>query len=75
MRTVDQIIAEQKVFTPEQRSLAWSPEPAKEAGFACDCRPGGGCGLDLNRESRWSQWMLARMRWVREQKWMERSAA
>ena len=67
-RTVDQIIAELAFFTPEQRSLAWSPEPPFASVGASDCRVGGSCGLDFNRETARARWVQARHRWNREQK-------
>jgi hypothetical protein len=66
--TVDEIIAECAVFTAEQRSLAWSPEPPFESAGATDCRLGGSCGLDFNRETARARWIEARHRWNREQK-------
>jgi hypothetical protein len=66
--TVDEIIAALAVFTTEQRSLAWSPEPPFASAGAHDCRPGGSCGLDFNRETARARWILARHRWSREQK-------
>jgi hypothetical protein len=68
VRSVDEVIRELSHFTVEQRSLAWSPEPPVEACGASDCRVGGDCGLDFDRNSRHSQWGLARYRWKREQK-------
>lgn len=65
MRTVDRIIAELAIFTPEQQSLAHSPEPRRERQPGSDCRPGGSCGLDLNAESRHAQWARARFRMQR----------
>lgn len=67
MLTVDEIIAQQKVFTPEQRSLAYMPEPPKER-FAADCRPGGNCGLDFSNDSLHARWLRARFRLHQEQK-------
>jgi hypothetical protein len=66
--TVDEIIAELDFFTVEQRSLAWSPEPPFASLGANDCRMGGSCGLDFNRETAHARWMQARHRWSREQK-------
>jgi hypothetical protein len=66
--TVDEIIAQLGVFTVEQRSLAWSPEPPFASLGAHDCRMGGSCGLDFNRETAHARWMQARHRWSREQK-------
>lgn len=67
VKTVDQIIAELAVFTPEQRSLAFCPQPPYESSGAHDCRVGGSCGLDLNGETRRSRWVIARFRYRREQ--------
>jgi hypothetical protein len=66
-RTVDEIIAALAVFTVEQRSLAWSPEPPFESEGPSNCRLGGNCGLDFNRETRRARWIQARHRWNREQ--------
>jgi hypothetical protein len=66
--TVDDIIAELAVFTVEQRSLAWSPEPPFASAGAHDCRIGGSCGLDFNRETAHARWIQARHRWNTEQK-------
>jgi hypothetical protein len=66
--TVDEIIAELDFFTAEQRSLAWSPEPPFARVGAYDCRMGGSCGLDFNRETAHARWIQARHRWNREQK-------
>ncbi len=66
--TVDEIIAACAVFTDEQRSLAWSPEPPFAGSGAHDCRMGGSCGLDFNRETPRARWLQARHRWSREQK-------
>jgi hypothetical protein len=66
--TVDEIIADLAVFTVEQRSLAWSPEPPFESAGASNCRLGGSCGLDFNWETRRARWIQARHRWNREQK-------
>jgi hypothetical protein len=65
---VDEIIASLVFFTVEQRSLAWSPEPPFESTGASDCRAGGNCGLDFNRETARARWIQARHRWNREQK-------
>lgn len=67
-RTVNQIIAGLAFFTPEQRSLAWSPEPPFASVGASDCRVGGSCGLDFDRETARARWVQARHRWNREQK-------
>jgi hypothetical protein len=56
------------LFTDEQRSLAWSPQPPFESNGAGDCRVGGNCGLDFNRETARARWAQARHRWNREQK-------
>jgi hypothetical protein len=66
--TIDEIIAACAVFTDEQRSLAWSPEPPFAGAGAHDCRMGGSCGLDFNRETPRARWRQARHRWSREQK-------
>ena len=66
--TIDEIIASLAFFTDEQRSLAWSPEPPFESAGANDCRVGGSCGLDFNRETARARWIQARHRWNREQK-------
>jgi hypothetical protein len=66
--TIDEIIARLAFFTDEQRSLAWSPEPPFESAGANDCRVGGSCGLDFNRETARARWIQARHRWNREQK-------
>ena len=55
---VEEIIAALALFTDEQRSLAWSPEPPFESAGASDCRVGGSCGLEFN-------WETARARWIR----------
>lgn len=68
MRTVDEIIADLAVFTDEQRSIAWMPEPPTESTGGGDCRPGGNCGLDFNSESRHAQWLKAKARLLREQR-------
>ena len=65
-RTVDEIIAALAFFTVEQRSLAWSPQPPFESAGAHDCRIGGSCGLDFNRETALQRWIQARHRWNRE---------
>jgi hypothetical protein len=64
-RTVDEIIAALAIFTPEQQSLAWCPEPPFVSLGAHDCRWGGSCGLDLNRETPRARWIQARHRWRR----------
>jgi hypothetical protein len=69
--TVHEIIAACAVFTDEQRALAWSPEPPFASTGAHDCRLGGSCGLDFNRETARARWMQARYRWNREQKMLE----
>ena len=66
--TVDEIIAACAVFTDEQRGLAWSPEPPFASAGTHDCRVGGSCGLDFNRETARARWLQARHRWNREQK-------
>ena len=45
-----------------------SPEPPFESTGAGDCRVGGNCGLDFNRETLRARWVQARHRWKREQK-------
>jgi hypothetical protein len=65
-RSVDVIIAALALFTVEQRSLAWSPQPPFESAGAHDCRIGGSCGLDFNRETALQRWIQARHRWNRE---------
>jgi hypothetical protein len=65
---VEEIILQQSRFTAEQRSLAWSPEPPFQSTGAGDCRLGGNCGLDFNRESARARWVQARHRWNLEQK-------
>ena len=64
----DEIILRLSDFTVEQRSLAWSPEPPFQSAGAFDCRVGGNCGLDFNRETARARWILARHRWNREQR-------
>ena len=66
--TVDEIIHLLAQFTPEQRSLAWSPQPPFQSLGASDCRIGGNCGLDLNHESARARWVHARYRYQHEQK-------
>jgi hypothetical protein len=75
MRTVLEIIAEDKVFTDAQRSLAWCPMPKRESMGASDCRLGGSCGLDFNHESLRDRVIQARFRWLGEQKRLGKSAA
>ena len=65
--TVNQIIQQLAHFTAEQRSLAWSPQPPFQSTGAHDCRVGGNCGLDFNRETPRARWRQARYRWNREQ--------
>jgi hypothetical protein len=67
-RTVDEIITQLSHFSGEQRSLAWSPEPPFESVGAHDCRAGGNCGLDFNRETARARWIQARHLWNREQR-------
>jgi len=67
MKTVTEICAELAVFTPEQRSLAWMPEPAKQS-YPSDCRVGGSCGLDFNHETLHARWVQARFRWLKGQR-------
>lgn len=66
--TVDEIIQLLAQFTPEQRSLAWSPQPPFESRGASDCRMGGNCGLDFNHETPRARWVQARYRYWQEQK-------
>ena len=66
--TVDEIIQLLARFTPEQRSLAWSPQPPFESMGASDCRIGGNCGLDFNHETARARWTRARFRYQQEQK-------
>jgi hypothetical protein len=75
MKTVDQIIQEHRFFSDEQRSLAWAPMPPPEYSGAHDCRVGGSCGLDLSGETRRSRWIVARFRWLHEQKRLQQEAA
>lgn len=74
MRTVETIIAELKVFSDEQRSLAWSPCPPPELSGPHDCRIGGSCGLDGFGETMRSRWITARFRWAKEAKRTEVAA-
>jgi hypothetical protein len=62
-RTVEQVLRELEIFTPEQQSLAWCPEPPFMSEGAHDCRRGGSCGLDFNRETPRARWIQARYRW------------
>jgi hypothetical protein len=71
--TVDEIILELSFFTTEQRALAWSPEPPFASTGPHDCRMGGNCGLDFNRETRHARWLQSRHRWNREQKKLQAS--
>jgi hypothetical protein len=64
-RTLDEIIRDLQIFTPEQQSLAWCPEPPFLSEGAHDCRRGGSCGLDFNRETPRTRWIQARYRWLR----------
>jgi hypothetical protein len=66
--TVDEIIHLLAYFTPEQRSLAWSPQPPFQSMGASDCRVGGNCGLDFNRETPRARWIQARHRYQQEKK-------
>jgi hypothetical protein len=66
--TVNQIIQQLSSFTPEQRSLAWAPQPPFQSTGAGDCRIGGSSGLDFNHETPRARWTRARHRWVSEQK-------
>lgn len=74
LRTVNEIIAELAVFTDEQRSLAWSPEPPWELTGGSDCRPGGSCGLDFNSDTRHARWLKAHARMVVELRRQQRAA-
>ncbi len=65
---VDEIVAALNLFTPAQQSLAWSPEPPFVSEGAHDCRIGGSCGLDFNRETPRARWIQARHRWRRHRK-------
>lgn len=65
MKTVDQVYAELAIFTPEQRSLAFSPEPPHKS-YASDCRAGGNCGLSGLGEMPRDKWVVARFRLKRE---------
>jgi len=65
--TVDEIIHLLAQFTPEQRSLAWSPQPPFQSMGASDCRIGGNGGLDFNHETARARWVQARYRYQREQ--------
>ena len=73
LRTVDEIILELACFTAGQRSLAWSPEPPFVSTGPHDCRVGGNCGLDFNRETRHARWLQSRHRWNQEQKNLQSS--
>jgi hypothetical protein len=66
--SVDEIITELSRFTAEQCSLAWSPEPPFENTGGYDCRVGGSCGLEFNREHARARWIQARHRWNRAQR-------
>jgi len=66
--TVDEIIQLLAHFTPEQRSLAWSPQPPFRSMGAGDCRLGGNGGLGFNHETPRGRWIQARYRHQREQK-------
>jgi hypothetical protein len=66
--TVDELIHLLALFTPEQRSLAWSPQPPFESTGASDCRIGGNGGLDFNHETARARWVQARYRYQQEQK-------
>lgn len=61
-KTVEEIIAEQRVFTDAQRSLAWMPEPPIEHF--------GGPALHgvFECETLHEQWARARYRWMREER-------
>jgi hypothetical protein len=66
--TVDEIIQLLARFSPEQRSLAWSPQPPFESLGASDCRAGGNCGLDFNHETARARWVQARYRYQQHEK-------
>jgi hypothetical protein len=66
--TVDEIIHLLAQFTPEQRSLAWSPQPPFQSMGASDCRIGGSGGLDFNHETPRARWVQARYRYQQQQK-------
>jgi hypothetical protein len=68
LRTFDEIIAALSSFTDDQRSLAWCPETRTERQGTADCRAGADCGLDFDRSSLRSRWLLARFRWEKEQR-------
>jgi hypothetical protein len=70
--TVDEIIQLLARFTPEQHSLAWSPQPPFEGMGAGDCRRGGNCGLGFNHETPRARWLQARYRYQQEQKKKQR---
>jgi hypothetical protein len=72
--TADEIVQLLAHFTPEQRSLAWSPQPPFESMGASDCRVGGNCGLDFNHESPRARWIQARYRYQQEQKRREKES-
>jgi hypothetical protein len=72
--TVDEIIHLLAHFTPEQRSLAWSPQPPFESMGASDCRAGGNCGLDFNHETARARWIQARHRYQQEEKKHEKES-
>ena len=65
--TLSSILERYYVFTDEQRSLAWSPQPPYLATGPHDCRPGGDCGLDFNYETPRARWRRARYRWTKEE--------
>jgi len=64
--TLAQILAQLAIFTDEQRSLAWSPEPPYQPTGPHDCRIGADCGLDFNYETPRARWRRARYRWTKE---------
>ena len=66
--TVAGLIAELSAMTEEQRSLAYCPMPPFESTGSHDCRIGGSCGLNFSGETRRSRWVVARFRWLKEQK-------
>jgi hypothetical protein len=71
--TVDEIIQLLAQYTPEQRSLAWSPQPPFRSMGAADCRLGGNCGLDFNYQTPRARWIQARYR-ERQQQRKDRNA-
>ena len=66
--TVDELIQLLDRFTPEQHSLAWSPQPPFKSLGPSDCRMGGNCGLHFNHETARARWVQARYRYQQQQK-------